>query len=49
MDFEHFNKIVDYLSERLHIKDTVMRECVKPAELCCLAIRSLFSQSVQQH
>ena len=49
MDFEHFSKIVDYLSERLHKKDTVMRECVKSAKMCCLAIRSLFSQSVQQH
>ena len=41
MDFEHFSKIVDLLSERLHRKDTVMRECVKPAEMCCLAIRYL--------
>ena len=41
MDFEHFSKIVDLLSERLHKKDTVMRECVKPAEMCCLAIRYL--------
>ena len=49
MDFEHFSKIVDYLSERLHKKDTVMRECVKSAKMCCLAIRSLFLQSVQQH
>ena len=40
MDFEHFSKIVDYLSERLHKKDTVMRECVKSAKMCCLAIRS---------
>ena len=41
MDFAHFSKIVDLLSERLHKKDTVMRECVKPAEMCCLAIRYL--------
>ena len=41
MDFEHFSKIVDLLSERRHKKDTVMRECVKPAEMCCLAIRYL--------
>ena len=41
MDLEHFSKIVDLLSERLHKKDTVMRECVKPAEMCCLAIRYL--------
>ena len=34
--------IVDCLSERLHKRDTVMRECVKPAEMCCL---SLFFQS----
>ena len=34
--------IVDCLSERIHKNDTVMRECVKPAEMCCL---SLFSQS----
>ena len=46
MDYEHFSKIVDYLSERLHKKDTVMRKCVKLAEMCYLAIRSLFSQSV---
>ena len=44
-----FSKIVDYLSERLHKKDTVMRECVKSAKMCCLAIRLLFSESVQQH
>ena len=42
LDFEHFSKIVDLLSERLHKKDTVMRgECVKPAEMCCLVIRYL--------
>ena len=41
MDFDHFSKIVDLLWERLHKKDTVMRECVKPAEMCCLAIRYL--------
>ena len=40
MDLEHFRKIVD-LSERPHKKDTVMREYVKPAEMCCLAIRYL--------
>ena len=41
MDLEHFSKIVDLRSERLHKKDTVMREYVKPAEMCCLAIRYL--------
>jgi hypothetical protein len=41
MDFDHFNKIVDCLSERLCKKDTIMRECIKPAEMCCLAIRYL--------
>ena len=41
MDFEHFSKIVDLLLERLHKKDTVMKACVKPAEMCCLAIRYL--------
>ena len=41
MDFGHFSKIVDLLSERLHKKDTVMRECVGPAEMWCLAIRYL--------
>ena len=41
MDFQHFSKIVDCFSERLHKKDTVMRDGVKPAEMRCLAIRSL--------
>ena len=41
MDFEHFKKIVHTLSESLHKKDTVMRESIKPAEMCCLALRYL--------
>ena len=42
MDFDPFDdKIVDCLSERLYKKDTIMRECVKPAEMCCLAVRYL--------
>jgi hypothetical protein len=32
MDFDHFKKIVDKLSEMLYKKDTIMHEPVKPAE-----------------
>jgi hypothetical protein len=32
MDFDHFKKIVDNLSETLYKKDTIMRESIKPAE-----------------
>ena len=34
-------KIVDTLSESLYKKDTVMRESIKPAEMCCLGLRYL--------
>ena len=34
---------------RKDFTDRLMRDCVKPAEMCCLAVRSLFSQSAQQH
>jgi hypothetical protein len=32
MDFDHFKKIVDNLSETQYKKDTIMRESIKPAE-----------------
>jgi hypothetical protein len=41
MDFDHFKKIVDNLSEMLYKKDTIMRESIKPAEMCCLTLRYL--------
>jgi hypothetical protein len=41
MDFDHFKKIVDNLSETLYKKDTIMRESIKPAEMCCLTLRYL--------
>lgn len=41
MDFAHFEKIVGFLSEKLYKQDTVMRESIKPAEMCSLAIRYL--------
>jgi hypothetical protein len=45
MDFDHFKKIVDNLSETLCKKDTIMRESIKPAEMCCLINASIFGSA----
>ena len=34
-----FEKLVELLAPSLLKKDTVMRECIKPEELCCVALR----------
>ena len=41
MDYAHFQTIVTLLSEKLLKKDTIMREAIKPAEMCSLTIRFL--------
>jgi hypothetical protein len=41
MDHFHFQLLVDELSPRIYKQDTIMRESIKPAEMCCLAIRYL--------
>ena len=41
MDHAHFQELVQNLSRRLCKRDTSMRECIKPAEMCCLTIRYL--------
>ena len=50
MDFEHFKKLVDVLFEMLLKKDTLMRESIKPAEMCCLTLvnhSTLWSTSLE--
>ena len=34
-----FEKLVELLAPSLLKKDTVMRECIKPEEMCCVALR----------
>ena len=34
-----FQKLVELLAPSLLKKDTVMRECIKPEEMCCVALR----------
>ena len=34
-----FEKSVELLAPSLLKKDTVMRECIKPEEMCCVALR----------
>ena len=49
-DFEHSKKLVDVLFETLHKKDTLMRESIKPAEMCCLTLvnhSTLWSTSLE--
>ena len=38
-----FQKLVELLAPSLLKKDTVMRECIKPEEMCCLALRCFAS------
>ena len=39
MDVDHFDELVHLLSK----KDTNMRECIKPEEMCCVTLRYLAS------
>ena len=41
MDHFHFQVLVNELSQSLYKQDTIMRESIKPAEMCCLTIRYL--------
>ena len=41
MDHLHFQQLVNELSKRLYKQDTIMRESIKPTEMCCLTIRYL--------
>ena len=43
MDVPHFDEIVRTFSPLLHKKDTNLRECIKPEEMCCVALRYLAS------
>ena len=47
IDFEHCSNLLIIFGK--DFTDRVMKDCVRPAEMCCLAVRLLFSQSVQQH
>ena len=38
-----FQKLVELLAPSLLKKDTVMRECIKPEEMCCVALRCFAS------
>ena len=38
-----FEKLVKHLAPSLLKKDTVMRECIKPEEMCCVALRCFAS------
>ena len=38
-----FEKLVELLAPSLLKKDTVMRECIKPEEMCCVALRCFAS------
>ena len=39
LDILSFETLVEMLKPSLLKKDTVMRECIKPEEMCCLALR----------
>ena len=41
MDVDHFDELVHLLSPLLLKKDTNMRECIKPEEMCCVTLRYL--------
>lgn len=41
MNKTHFHYLVETLSCKLSRKDTIMRKSIKPAEICCLALRFL--------
>ena len=38
-----FEKLVELLAPSLLKKDTVMKECIKPEEMCCVAVRYFVS------
>ena len=38
-----FQKLLELLAPSLLKKDTVMRECIKPEEMCCVALRCFAS------
>ena len=43
LDKTHFEYVVEKLYHLLIKQDTVMRECIKPEEMCCLMLRYLAS------
>ena len=43
MNVDHFDELVHLLSPLLLKKDTNMRECIKPKEMCCVTLRYLAS------
>ena len=43
MDVNHFDELVYRLAPLLKKKDTNMRECIKPEEMCCITLRYLAS------
>ena len=43
MHVDHFDELVHLLSPLLLKKDTNMRECIKPEEMCCVTLRYLAS------
>ena len=43
MDVDHFDELVHLLISLLLKKDTNMRECIKPEEMCCVTLRYLAS------
>ena len=43
MDVDRFDELVHLLTPFLQKQDTNMRECIKPEEMCCIALRYLAS------